>query len=118
MDTKQIARIAHEINRSYCIAIGDKTQVAWEDAPQWQQDSAINGVTMHINNPGSTPEESHANWMREKLENGWVYGPEKNPEKKEHPCMVDYKDLPVEQQIKDHLFESIVHLLSAGIVPA
>ena len=44
MDTETIARIAHEVNRVYCLTIGDKSQPRWEDAPQWQKESAINGV--------------------------------------------------------------------------
>ena len=46
--------------------------------------------------------------MREKLNNGWVYGDEKNADKKEHPCMVLYNDLPEEQRMKDKLFKAVV----------
>lgn len=31
------AHAAHEANRAYCAAIGDLSQVAWECAPEWQQ---------------------------------------------------------------------------------
>src|SRR5438105_262770 len=33
------ARAAHEVNRAYCLALGDASQVAWEDAPEWQRSS-------------------------------------------------------------------------------
>ena len=32
----------------------------------------------------------------------------KDIEKKEHPCFVSYKDLPISQQIKDTLFTHVV----------
>ena len=55
MKVEEIARVAHEVNRAYCQALGDDSQPAWEVAPQWQRDSAINGVTFHIANPGACP---------------------------------------------------------------
>lgn len=106
-DVMTIAQVCHEANRVYCKSIGDNTQPLWSDAPQWQKDSAISGVEFHLNND-VTPEQSHENWLREKVTDGWVYGEVKNPDKKEHPCMVPYCDLPAEQQIKDLLFKTIV----------
>lgn len=111
MTTEQIAQVAHEINRAYCIAMGDDSQLEWSEAPQWQKDSAVLGVEFHIDNPDAEPEASHENWAREKHANGWVYGEVKNPEKKEHPCMVPFKYLPMEQQAKDYLFRQVVHSL-------
>jgi hypothetical protein len=32
MTLEQIARVAHEVNRAYCQALGDQSQPAWEDA--------------------------------------------------------------------------------------
>ena len=107
MSNEQIARICHEVNRAYCNSIGDTSQPSWEDAPDWQKASAVNGVEFHLNND-TTPEQSHENWMREKEADGWVYGPTKDPEKKEHPCMVPYDQLPLEQRTKDYLFKAIV----------
>lgn len=104
-----IASVAHEVNRAYCAGLGDHSQPEWDDAPEWQKSSARNGVKMHMANPNATPENSHESWLREKLENGWKYGPVKDPEKKEHPCCVPYGELPVEQRIKDYLFRAVVH---------
>lgn len=107
MMIEQIARITHEVNRAYCASLGDHSQPAWEDAPQWQKDSAIAGVKANIEgNP--SPEENHANWMKHKEAEGWKYGAYKDPENKLHPCMVPYDRLPVEQRTKDHLFRAVV----------
>jgi len=35
MDHEQIARVTREVNRAYCLALGDDSQLPWNDAPQW-----------------------------------------------------------------------------------
>jgi hypothetical protein len=109
----QIAQVAHEINRAYCQALGDQSQVPWIDAPVWQQTSAINGVLLHQTQPNAGPEASHEAWMAEKLATGWRYGPLKNPDTKEHPCLVPFAELPMEQQAKDYIFRMVVHQLTS-----
>lgn len=103
------ARIAHEINRAYCQALGDNSQPAWEDAPQWQRDSAVNGVRFHEANPDAGPQASHENWLAEKLDAGWRYGEVKDARHKLHPCCVPFDQLPAAQQAKDFIFRAVVH---------
>ena len=107
MKVGDIAKIAHEVNRAYCKAIGDDSQPVWREAPVWQIDSAIKGVEFHLVKERS-PSESHESWMKQKIEDGWKYGPTKDHEKKEHPCIVPYDQLPVEQRTKDYLFKAVV----------
>ena len=102
-----IAEVCHEANRMYCESIGDFSQQRWLDAPEWQRESAINGVNTLINNPGVSPSASHEVWLDYKLRDGWKYGPVKNPELKEHPCCVPYTKLPEAQKLKDVLFTAI-----------
>ena len=111
MKVEQIARVAHEINRAYCLSLGDDSQPKWDDAPEWQRESAINGVQFHIAKPDASPDNSHIAWLRVKTEAGWKWGPVKDPEKKEHPCCVPFDQLPAEQQVKDYLFRQVVHSL-------
>lgn len=106
-----MARVVHEINRAYCESQGDHSQVAWEEAPEWQKISARLGVKLHLHNPNSTPADSHASWYAEKIKDGWKYGEVKDVEKKEHPCMVPFDQLPVAQQAKDFIFRAAVHAL-------
>jgi hypothetical protein len=112
MILEQIARVAHEVNLAYCLAIGDKTQKPWEEAPEWQRESAINGVKFHIANPNASPAASHANWLAEKKEQGWKFGPIKNVTRKEHPCFMPYNELPQDQRVKDYLFSAVVRALA------
>ena len=103
-----IAMLAHEANRAYCLAIGDDSQPAWADAPEWQQKSAIAGVEMYMANPDATPEQSHESWLKQKEEDGWAYGEVKDAEKKTHPCFRPYAELPPEQKAKDYIFRGVV----------
>lgn len=108
---EDIARVCHEANRAYCITIGDFSQPAWDDAPDWQKESLRNGVAFHCINPNAGPSDNHDNWVTEKLVAGWTYGPVKDPELKQHPCLVPYSELPAEQQMKDAIFLAIVHAM-------
>ena len=104
----QIAKICHQANKAYCESLGDASQVDWESAPDWQRNSAINGVEFVLANPYALPSASHENWLKEKLDAGWKYGPVKDTEKKEHPCCVAFSELHESQQVKDVLFRNIV----------
>lgn len=105
---EQIARICHEVNAAYCRGLGDDTQPSWDNAPDWQKTSCMNGVRAIQKNPNQTPEMSHESWLKEKEATGWKYGPVKDPEKKEHPCFVPYDRLPAGQRAKDELFIAVV----------
>lgn len=108
LDLEQIARICHETNRAYCASIGDHSQKPWEEAAQWQRDSAVEGVRFVLNNPQAPASANHDSWLDSKLKAGWKHGPVKDETAKTHPCFVPYDELPLEQRMKDYLFRSIV----------
>ena len=39
-------------------------------------------------------ENAHDIWARQRLAEGWRYGPERNDERREHPDLVPYGQLP------------------------
>jgi RyR domain len=102
-----VARVCHEANRAYCTTLGDNSQPAWDDAPDWQQMSALDGVAAISAGVVIRPSDSHESWSRSKLRDGWEYGPVKDPERKQHPCLVPFEELSIEQQMKDHIFFGI-----------
>lgn len=112
LDAREIAQVCHEANRALQALHGDPApSPAWGDAPDWQRDSAVEGVEHALN--GASPEELHESWCDVKRRDGWVYGPVKDADAKTHPCLVAYDLLPVEQKVKDHLFAGIVSALTA-----
>jgi hypothetical protein len=109
---EQVAKVCHNVNKAYCESQNDFSQPTWEDAPEWQKSSAINGVKYHFENE-VTPEMSHESWLKQKLEEGWVYGKTKDAEAKTHPCIMRYEELPKYQRTKDSLFKSVVDSFKA-----
>jgi len=108
MNVEQVARICHETNRAYCESIGDYSQKPWDQAEEWQRQSAVKGVQFAIANPDAPASAQHDAWLSDKQQEGWKFGPIKDAEKKEHPCMVSYDELPIEQRLKDYLFRGVV----------
>lgn len=105
---ERVAKVCHEANRAYCETMGDFSQKSWEEAPSWQKESAMEGVNFRLQNPGAPASAMHEKWVAHKQKDGWKYGPIKDVEKKEHPCMVLYSELDPAQRTKDHIFSSIV----------
>jgi hypothetical protein len=108
MDVEQVARVCHDTNKAYCETIGDHSQKSWEEAAEWQRQSAIKGVEFALANPDAPASAQHDAWLADKERDGWKLGPVKDEARKEHPCMVPYDQLPIEQRLKDHLFKAIV----------
>ena len=94
----------------------DDSQPSWDDAPDWQKNSAMLGGKLHIQHPDAGPQASHESWMAQKLAEGWVHGLSKCPETKQHPCMVPFDQLPREQQAKDYIFRAVVLALTTDDV--
>jgi len=46
-------------------------------------------------------ENVHEVWAEGRIREGWTYGPVRNDEKKETPCLVPYKDLPESEKEYD-----------------
>ena len=107
------ARAAHEVNRAYCVALGDESQLPWELASEQLKNSARQGVSGAL--AGNTAEQSHQSWFDFKRAHGWVYGEKKDETLKTHPCMVPYSQLPESQRAKDDLFLAVVRAVSATL---
>jgi hypothetical protein len=104
--TDLVARVVHEANRVLQEQTGEEVSPPYDAAPQWQKDSAYLGIQEAV--AGKNPEELHESWCEVKVQDGWVFGPVKDADKKTHPCLVPYSQLSESQRIKDHMFSAIV----------
>ncbi len=107
----KIAQVCHQTNKLWCEINDDFSQKDWDDAEDWQRESAIKGVKFRIRNPDAGHDAQHNSWMQEKIDAGWVYGKVKDAKAKTHPCIVPFEELPEFQQKKDALFCAIVDAL-------
>ena len=59
---------------------------------------------------------THENWAKNKLEDGWVYGAELDDDKKTHPCLIEYEKLSEEDKDYDRTtaIETIKLLIKNG----
>ena len=58
----------------------------------------------------------HQTWMKQRLEDGWRYGTERNDIKKTHPCLVPYDQLPESEKLYDRntAYTTIRSIIAAG----
>ena len=59
---------------------------------------------------------THENWAAERIADGWTYGPQRDDEKKQSPCLVPYGELEESEKKYDRkIVEEIIKtLLAAG----
>lgn len=43
----------------------------------------------------------HEVWAQTRISQGWTYGPVRDDERKQHPCLVPYEDLPESEKVYD-----------------
>ena len=43
----------------------------------------------------------HEVWSKNRLDDGWTYGPVRDDQKKTHPCLVPYEELPEREKDYD-----------------
>ena len=43
----------------------------------------------------------HEVWAQSRMEQGWIYGPERNDALKQHPCLIPYEELPEVEKAYD-----------------
>ena len=115
-DKLRIAKACHAMNAAWAEhATPENPGEAWEDAPEWKRTAALAEVEAHLVNPNMNPAESHESWMEGKIRDGWVFGPVKDGDKKTHPLLIPYEDLPLAEQAKDALFKLTVDALKEQI---
>jgi hypothetical protein len=111
LEVLQIAMVCHQANKAWCEANNDNSQKDWNEAEDWQRQSAIMGVEFRLKNPNAGKDAQHNAWMQDKINDGWVYGDIKDAVAKTHPCIIEFEKLPEFQQKKDALFCAIVDSL-------
>lgn len=103
------AIVLHNSIRLLQLALkNDVVAEKWENATPDQRSSSRRAVVWRLQNPNAQPNEQHDQWMRDRIANGWVYGEVKDTERKTHPCLVPYDELPEGERLKDELVGVIV----------
>lgn len=114
-----LAAMCHETNRLFCIAHNDNSHKHWEDCTAEEKAISINAIQellLTLDFSGSNEvlgEATWRAWAKQKLAQGWKYGPIKNTRTKEHPCLIaNYEALPEFEKVKDYLYISTIRTIS------
>ncbi len=102
-----IARLAYEVNRAYCVSLGDSFQPSWEQAPEQLRQNVRDDVARYLNGDHG-PEAAHEAWRAKKLADGWRHGHEQNDVHKTDPHLLPFSQLGQEQQAKEYIFHAVV----------
>jgi hypothetical protein len=109
MTTEQIAKICHEAVAAYSKSLGDSKAIpSWDKATEEEKEAVTKSVILHIGSVDAYPAENHNAWVKERVDSGWVFGEVEDEKKKTHPFILPFDQLPIEQQIKEHLLRGIV----------
>ena len=59
---------------------------------------------------------NHDNWAVQRIKDGWKYGPLRDDNLKQHPCLVPYEELPESEKEYDRItcFETIKAIIALG----
>lgn len=58
----------------------------------------------------------HDVWAKQRMDEGWTYGYERNDQKTEHPCLIPYEQLPEKEKEYDRktAMETLKTIVSLG----
>jgi hypothetical protein len=61
-------------------------------------------------------ENAHDHWARQRMAEGWTYGPHRDDQRKRHPCLVPYEELPESEKEYDRsaVIETLKAILALG----
>ena len=59
---------------------------------------------------------THENWARQRMDEGWRYGPKRDDARREHPSLVPYEQLPESEKEYDRrtAIETVKTILALG----
>jgi hypothetical protein len=102
-----IARVCHAANQAWREGIGQIPSGNWDSLSGEHQKGIITGVRDVLDGKIKSAEHNHEQWVAAKQALGW--------KEEEHPCMKEFKSLPLHEQIKDYLFIAIIKTIQARI---
>nr|WP_083332737.1 RyR domain-containing protein [Hyphomonas sp. Mor2] len=110
-DIEAISRTVHEALRAWAFAVEAREIPEWSQAPDWMRESTRESVQFIFDHPDAGAGAQHEQWMEQKHADGWVFGETRDNDKKIHPSLVPFNELPDSEQKKDKLINAIVRAL-------
>lgn len=103
--------VVHEFGRTYATMNGIVVHPPFDELPEWQQDAIKEQVFKVLNHQIGSPTQAHDSWVDNMYAEGWRYGAQLDHEKKEHPNICPWDELPEVERFKDVLFFTAVRTM-------
>lgn len=103
------ARVAYEVYRT---GFDDPTKLEWDAADEGDRKVARDMAVVVLS--GVSPAQEHEKWLARKAGEGWSLG-ELDEERRLHPNMVPYEQLPDGQRLLDRLFVAAVTSVASAV---
>jgi hypothetical protein len=91
-----------------------ETRVSYQPRPIDTADVALTAEVLQLRE--RLAENAHDHWARQRMADGWTYGPERDDRNKRHPCLVPYDELPESEKEYDRsaAMETLKAILALG----
>ena len=113
MKKEKIAKIIYEATRieakwSERSIVPEK----WENRDEKFKKQFIDIIDKYLSQEKlPTPEEAHNSWVQSYIDMGWKYGEKRDVEKKTHPDILPFSQLPKDERDKDAIFLVVVWIV-------
>ncbi len=107
MKNEEISRLTYEVDRAVRGQMG-------QTSPPWARQEASlktewrSKVASLKGNEGITPQTRHDDWVKDMITAGWKQGSVVDHDKKTHPSICQYGNLPDQVHLLDELFVAAV----------
>lgn len=105
-----LAEVSYEAVQSFNEAVGEVRGNSWAFASVEDQSQFRHAVASKLRYP-SSPQQTHASWLRSQVDQGWKFGKVFSEEAKTNPNLLPYEALPDTVRIKDALLHSVISTL-------
>jgi hypothetical protein len=115
MEAERVARVAWEANRQLQVADGeDWADEPWDSAPPERRALCIGAVSLVLQGGVTSPGVTHEYWAAGMAMDGWVWGPDKDLVRKQHPSLVPWAELTPRAQLGQRLLVLIAREMAAA----
>lgn len=112
----QVAGVTFQMIDAYNVIVdGAEPRTDWWFLPEDEQAMTMQAVTALRDAPEISPQQNHERWVEIMLERGWTIGPEVDLDRKEHPFLIPFEELPPAAKRMNYANYLIVLVLSRPI---
>lgn len=109
-----LSRESHRAISDFRVSIGEDALPPWAPSTAEEIGQKRSGIEAALS--GVTPEQQWREWSAMRREQGWKYGPVRDPVKKEHPSLVDdYSMLSPAERQKDEVYGEAIRAAAAKL---